>query len=536
MATTSAKKQAMTGGTKVFRMCCSTSFTHCIPMKVNLRNSSSPWPTGGWRRYGPWEDMKPLQGGVPEPEAAGALAWIFYQAYSQTGDEKYRIGAELCMEFFSDWQENPSYELQYLYGAVLAARMNAEMGTGYDLEKIMNWCFDVGPLRLWAHTLGWGMVVDNWNGMDVSGINTAPVIERIILDPARTNMGDTVSLRCMATDAEDQEPSYSWTSAAGSFVNLYTQQTTWNAPQEPGEYTLYCEVTDTYHATTTDSVIVRVEDLSFYQEGNMIARYPFNGNANDLSGNGNNGTAYNTYNTTARGGAYEFNGVNSSVMVPGSETLNCNEAITVTFWMKPTKRFDRETYPISHGLWHNRWKVSIGDDLVRWTIRTNDKGNIIITDLDSDTKVKLNEFIQVTATYDGQYSDLFINGVFEGFLHQEGLIEDTDVAMTIGQASPTATNNNFQGILDEIRIYDYALSHEDIKEAYQNDLLNYTENRKPEPLKFNIFPNPFSTQTTISFQLKSTSLVDIRIFNVMGQLVTVLQSGPQQPGWFRSTW
>jgi hypothetical protein len=829
-----------------------------------LGGSTAPWkpPYMNYRAFS-LEDMKPLQGGVPEPEAAGALAWIFYQAYSRTGDEKYRIGAELCMEFFSEWPENPAYELQYLYGTILAARMNAEMGTGYDLEKIMNWCFDVGPLRIWAHTLGWGMVVGKWNGMDVSGINaaiskpdntnwgdyaflmnsfqqagilapvvryddryaramgkyllnmansvrifypnylppenqdgyewslqydpnsyiayealrqykdgkspfatgdalaggwaptnhslyssspvgylggimettnverilkfdllktdffhapaypsfliynpyniektveldigndprdiydaatntvirqnvtgttpvtlppdmavvavlipagseitregnktfcqdividytpetfvpsplrikavaatdtlitveeenttiycttnsidpgqltfewfdgetpvgngldsivwnipdepgvhtikckvsenditlidsvtirvvdfinTTPVIDRIIMDPARANPRDTVSLHCLATDVDNQELGYFWTSTAGSFINMNTQQTTWNAPQEPGEYTLYCEVTDTYHATTTDSIIVRVEDLSQYQKGNLIARYPFKGNANDWSGNGNDGTIYNAYYTNVRGGAYEFNGVNSFVMVPSSESLNCNEAITVTFWMKPTRRFDRETYPISHGLWHNRWKVSVGDDVVRWTIRTNDEGNIIITDLDSDTKVKLNEFIQVTATFDGKYSDLFINSEFEGFLHQTGLIEDTDVAMTIGQASPSATANNFQGILDEIRIYDYALSHEDIKQAYLNDLLSFTENRKSEPFKFNLFPNPFNIQTTISFQLEVASVVDIRIFNVMGQLVKVLQSSQQQPGWLRFTW
>lgn len=37
--------------------------------------------------------MTPLTTGVLEPEAAGAIAWILYQAYDVTGDSKYRKGA-----------------------------------------------------------------------------------------------------------------------------------------------------------------------------------------------------------------------------------------------------------------------------------------------------------------------------------------------------------------------------------------------------------------------------------------------------------
>ena len=62
--------------------------------------------------------------------------------------------------------------------------MNAELGTQYDLNKMMNWCFDVGPLREWAHTMGWGTVVGKWNGMDASGLVAA------ISKPGNTDFGD----------------------------------------------------------------------------------------------------------------------------------------------------------------------------------------------------------------------------------------------------------------------------------------------------------------------------------------------------------
>jgi hypothetical protein len=128
--------------------------------------------------------MKPLEHAVPEPEAAGAIGWLLYMAYQNTGDIKYLKYSELCLEAYSGFEESPVYELQYLYGTVAAARMNAELGKDYNLDKMMNWCFDVGPLRVWAHTLGWGAVVGKWNGMDASGLLAA------VSEEGNTDFGD----------------------------------------------------------------------------------------------------------------------------------------------------------------------------------------------------------------------------------------------------------------------------------------------------------------------------------------------------------
>jgi len=93
--------------------------------------------------YRAWnlKQMKPLNIGVKEPEAAGAIAWILYNAYCQTNENKYLIGAEWAMEFLDSLEENPSYEIQLPYGVYTAARMNAEIGTNYNIEKMLNWCF-----------------------------------------------------------------------------------------------------------------------------------------------------------------------------------------------------------------------------------------------------------------------------------------------------------------------------------------------------------------------------------------------------------
>ncbi len=127
--------------------------------------STAPW-TVPYMNYRAW-DVKndvPLDGGVPEPEAAGAIAWILYQAFDQLGDQKYLVGAQLALDFLDQWQSNPSYELQLPYGVLIAAKMNATLGTTYDIDKMVNWSFDRGDLR------GWASVVGAWDDKDVSGL------------------------------------------------------------------------------------------------------------------------------------------------------------------------------------------------------------------------------------------------------------------------------------------------------------------------------------------------------------------------------
>jgi hypothetical protein len=130
-----------------------------------LGGSSTPWevPYMNYRAFN-LATGEPLTTGVPEPESAGSIAWLLYNAYLETGNRKYLEGAQLSMDFLAGFETNPSYELQLPYGTLAAARMNAVEGTNYPLQKLLDWCFDRGALR------GWGSIVGNWNGYDVSGL------------------------------------------------------------------------------------------------------------------------------------------------------------------------------------------------------------------------------------------------------------------------------------------------------------------------------------------------------------------------------
>lgn len=110
--------------------------------------------------------MKPMTNQIcAQPDAAAGHAYVLYAAYKKFGDPRYLKGAVSAMKALESQPVNPTYELLMPFGAYLAARMNAEQGTTFDTQKMLNWTFDGTAIC----REGWGFLVGNWNGFDISG-------------------------------------------------------------------------------------------------------------------------------------------------------------------------------------------------------------------------------------------------------------------------------------------------------------------------------------------------------------------------------
>src|SRR5271156_6623895 len=68
----------------------------------------------------------------------------------------------------------------------------------------------------------------------------------------------------------------------------------------------------------------------------LLAYFPFTGNANDATGNGNNGTVYGATLTSDKSGnpnsAYSFDGVTNYIV---STNINLNAAASISVWVYP---------------------------------------------------------------------------------------------------------------------------------------------------------------------------------------------------------
>lgn len=111
--------------------------------------------------------MEPTKNWIcAQEDAAAGHAYVLYAAYQKFQEPKYLEGAKSSLEALLNQKENRFYEILMPFGAYVAARMNAEQGTNYDFSKILDWTFDGTSVC----REGWGVLVDNWNGYDVSGI------------------------------------------------------------------------------------------------------------------------------------------------------------------------------------------------------------------------------------------------------------------------------------------------------------------------------------------------------------------------------
>jgi len=111
---------------------------------------------------------KPHDNGLwREGGSSAAIAWLEYMAYVKTGDAKYLSAAKWGLDYLQAATESPYYEILLPHGPYVAARMNAEQGTRYDVEKLVNWCFDGSNPR------GWGETTGRWGDYDFSGITCA---------------------------------------------------------------------------------------------------------------------------------------------------------------------------------------------------------------------------------------------------------------------------------------------------------------------------------------------------------------------------
>jgi len=78
-------------------------------------------------------------------------------------------------------------------------------------------------------------------------------------------------------------------------------------------------------------------------------------------------------------------------------------------------------------------------------------------------------FVHIAAVYNGSDTEIYVNGELDGFSEWSGLLQQTGYDLTIGQALPGNNNYNFNGVLDQVQIYDYALPLQEIEALFSGE-------------------------------------------------------------------
>ncbi|UCH09410.1 MAG: T9SS type A sorting domain-containing protein, partial [Fidelibacterota bacterium] len=160
-------------------------------------------------------------------------------------------------------------------------------------------------------------------------------------------------------------------------------------------------------------------------------------------------------------------------------------------------------------------------------------------DLNSHIPVATDTWYHVAGVYDGHNFDLYLDGDLSAHSTFSGSILITNIDLMIGQARPDLLDYGFQGVLDDIRIYNYALKAGEILNLYDEIAAIHNDDRPSQPIHFGLsqnYPNPFNPQTTIRYRIQTASQVTLEIFDVRGRKVATLVNEYQQAGYYSTTW
>ena len=196
----------------------------------------------------------------------------------------------------------------------------------------------------------------------------------------------------------------------------------------------------------------------------MISWWPAEGDANDIQG-GNDGTPAGsvTFVPGEVGHAFSFSG-GSYVSVPDSADQK-SPLLTVDAWVNISGS-DGEAGVIAS---------KYGGSYNGWILASSPNGSVDFTlyaDADNKTgasaSVPLNTWVHVAGTYDGSAIRLYINGVVQNTVAYSSGYTPTTVPMTLGVASwsPSYSPRWFSGLVDEVEVFDRALSQDDILSIY----------------------------------------------------------------------
>jgi hypothetical protein len=210
----------------------------------------------------------------------------------------------------------------------------------------------------------------------------------------------------------------------------------------------------------------------------LVARYDFNGNAQDLSGNGLDGTIIGATNATDRFGktnsALSFNGSTDYVDLGNRPEFNFTRNFTLMAWVKlngsqQAKYIITKYHDSGGGV---RSPRSYGLATENFTSRayafvSNDSPGY--TDVAGGNSMEDNDWHALAFSYDFESGlKLYQDGALVGTVAAAGFPAFTNsVPLLIGRAS---SGQAFGGAIDDVRIYSRSLTASDIDVLYRTQL------------------------------------------------------------------
>jgi hypothetical protein len=259
-------------------------------------------------------------------------------------------------------------------------------------------------------------------------------------------------------------------------TNLYTNSAPPSITTAASPTMINCGESSTLTASSTSAAQPCVKaDLPTTLQNGLVGYWPFCGNANDASGNGNNGTVNGATLTTDRfangSSAYTFDGVNDFIFIPPNASFNAS-SLSVSFWINIPS-----IIPIGV-----QFLVSGNSSNAAWSIQYNVQEYGLSKNQGCGTSVVysmglapiVNNWEQITFVFNSSSTLIYKNGA---------LISSQSGSALSGTCGNTGLNIGFDvfgapeyflGKLDDICIHNRALSATEIQQLYNLGNVSYS--------------------------------------------------------------
>jgi len=236
-------------------------------------------------------------------------------------------------------------------------------------------------------------------------------------------------------------------------------------------------------------IISQAQLPNSFPTSGLVAYYPFNGNANDASGNNNNGIVHGAKLVPDRFGnynnAYEFNigdgDTSDYIDIPNNSTLEPSSSISISAWVwisdSATQNFQRmisknySPHPQNYSSYQliagNEGQDSLGYPGL--TILTSNGYNWT----GHSGSSFINQWVNICGTWDGSNMRFYQNGILTATVPEAGNIlydtEDLWIAKGLQPVGNQPYSEYFKGYIDDVGIWNRAISDSEI-----NEVFNYT--------------------------------------------------------------
>ena len=251
---------------------------------------------------------------------------------------------------------------------------------------------------------------------------------------------------------------------------------------------------------------------SYLPSNGLVGWWPFNGNANDESGNGNDGTVNGASLTTDRfensNSAFQSGQLTPLVSVPN---ININSgSFTCSYWVKYSSNpINTSIADVSHEWIGNGTFTTfrqLNSNIGFAAAGSNGVGDQTI--INSNNSIDTSTWNHIVVMRSNQLMEIWVNGlnVASDYLVQNGSLTSSNTFYIGGDPGNTALNPlaKFNGKIDDIGIWNRTLTAEEIQQLYTINACTFT-----------IYDTITVTQTVYDTVTTFTSVTDTLIINTL---------------------